>query len=124
MFSPRHQKWFKLCSRFSTKIVQFLLQPCYQLLCLSAFLSQEILRLNQNSGEREKKYFADKSLPETCALCNEAEGMLLSAALQAQKEPACGVTIEAYSPANQPRTAALPKYNRNSGSVFIFITAK
>lgn len=30
------------CSKFSTKIVQLLLQPCYQLLCLSAFLSQEI----------------------------------------------------------------------------------
>lgn len=57
-------------------------------------------------GKEKKKYFADKSLPETCALCNEAQGMLLSAALQAQKESACGVTIEAYSPANQPRTAA------------------
>lgn len=44
--------------------------------------------------------------------------MLVSAALQAHKESACGVTIQAYSPANQPRTAALQVQQKKWISVY------
>ena len=83
-----------------------------------------MLRWNQDSEGREKSYSLDKSAPQSSPLCNKAQGMLITAALQAQKEFERGLSNYAYSLANKPSTATLLKCNRNSGLVFTFITAK
>lgn len=83
-----------------------------------------MLRLNQDSEGKEKSYSPDKSVPQPSPLCKEAQDTLISAALQVQKEFECGLSNYAYSPANKPATAILLKCYRNSGSVFIFVTAK
>lgn len=67
-------------SRFNNKTVQLFLQPSsnsYQLLCLSAFLSQQIrnhlcAKVNQNSGEREKIW------KEICTLSSPAADSALN----------------------------------------------
>lgn len=80
-----------------------------------------MLRLYQDSEGREKKVILQINQFHNPV---QSTGHAYLSSFASSERVKCGLSNYACSLANKPRTAMLFKCNRNSGSVFIFVTAK